>query len=350
LPLPVPLRRLQLSSTLFRINMREQLSLMDSTLQRYVWRELESLEDLTELQKDDPTGGFVDYQSESAARSKKLAEYRKDGTNYIGVDTTKKVTNTRGRESIRIESKTKYNHGLFIVDLAHMPASVCGTWPAFWTVSQDNFPSQGEIDILENIHEETRTLHALHTDPGCEVEGNMMGYQQTAIQNTWNCSDRATKSKYGSQYENQGCAATNVDDKSYGTAFNKEGGGVYAMEWTSDVIRIWNWSPSKVPQSIKDGKPDVSKFGTPSFTTAKGKCDIDKRFKNHQIIFDTTFCGNWAGQKEIWENTSCGKKSGLTCNQYVAQNPAAFKDSYWSVKSLKVYKRTEVVSSTTKKS
>lgn len=35
-----------------------------------------------------------------------------------------------GRPSIRIESKQPVNQGLVIGDFAHMPGSVCGTWPA----------------------------------------------------------------------------------------------------------------------------------------------------------------------------------------------------------------------------
>lgn len=35
-----------------------------------------------------------------------------------------------GRPSIRIESKQAVNKGLVIGDFAHMPGSVCGSWPA----------------------------------------------------------------------------------------------------------------------------------------------------------------------------------------------------------------------------
>lgn len=35
-----------------------------------------------------------------------------------------------GRPSIRIESKLAVNKGLVIGDFAHMPGSVCGSWPA----------------------------------------------------------------------------------------------------------------------------------------------------------------------------------------------------------------------------
>lgn len=53
-----------------------------------------------------------------------------------------------GRQSIRLTSKKSYNSGLIILDLAHMPGGICGTWPAFWTLGPD-WPNHGEIDIIE---------------------------------------------------------------------------------------------------------------------------------------------------------------------------------------------------------
>lgn len=35
-----------------------------------------------------------------------------------------------GRQSVRITSNASYKHGLIILDLAHMPGGICGTWPA----------------------------------------------------------------------------------------------------------------------------------------------------------------------------------------------------------------------------
>ena len=37
----------------------------------------------------------------------------------------------RGRTSVRLESKRRYNEGLFIITLSHAPVS-CGSWPAVW--------------------------------------------------------------------------------------------------------------------------------------------------------------------------------------------------------------------------
>ena len=65
----------------------------------------------------------------------------------MGADHTN-VASGRGRNSVRISSKEPYTHGLFVLDMEHMPSSQCGSWPAFWTVGPE-WPKKGEIDIIE---------------------------------------------------------------------------------------------------------------------------------------------------------------------------------------------------------
>lgn len=52
-----------------------------------------------------------------------------NGSIYMGVD-HQNVASGSGRDSVRIASTKTYNHGLIILDLAHMPGGICGTWPA----------------------------------------------------------------------------------------------------------------------------------------------------------------------------------------------------------------------------
>lgn len=75
----------------------------------------------------DPSSGFVKYLDQRSARSTGLISAN-GGSVYIGVDNSS--TTTTGRPSVRITSKKRYTKGLFILDLAHMPASTCGSWPA----------------------------------------------------------------------------------------------------------------------------------------------------------------------------------------------------------------------------
>jgi hypothetical protein len=79
--------------------------------------------------------GFVNYVNQGQAQSQGLL--KNQGTQvYIGVDTTSILNpNGVGRNSVRLQSKKSYTHGLIIADFAHIPGSNCGSWPAFWMVS-----------------------------------------------------------------------------------------------------------------------------------------------------------------------------------------------------------------------
>ena len=83
----------------------------------------------------DPTNGYVNYLDKSSAESAGLVKLTDSGSVYLGVDhATKLDPNGKGRDSVRIGSKKYYDQSLVIADIAHMPGSVCGTWPAFWSV------------------------------------------------------------------------------------------------------------------------------------------------------------------------------------------------------------------------
>ncbi|KAF7898415.1 hypothetical protein EAF00_004861 [Botryotinia globosa] len=289
----------------------------------------------------DPTSGFVSYTSKEVAGNANselgvALTKVENGQAYMGVDYVNVVIT--GRPSVRIESKETYTHGLIIADLAHMPASICGTWPAFWTVNTTNYPRYGEIDILGNINEKTVSLQTLHTEGGCYISGNQYSTQLKDNVTTYNCDDSATSSIFGAQDATSACSGTNSDPNSYGTTFNKNGGGVYAMQWTSDVIRMWNFGPDAIPADITAGTPDPSTWDLPAFTTEGGVCNIDGLFANHKIIFDTTFCGGSAGKTGFWQETTCyDAEKYPTCDSYVGANPEAYKEAYWLINSVKVY-------------
>ena len=272
----------------------------------------------------DPTQGFVQYKDFPDATTKGLigsvANYNQ--ASYFGVDYT--TTTTTGRASVRLTSKKSFNHGLFVADIAHMPGGLCGVWPAFWLVGP-SWPTDGEIDIIEGVNAQQANQMTLHTNSGCTI--NKTGFSGTV--NTTNCDGNATN-----QPKNAGCAIESQDDTTYGTSFNAAGGGVYATEWNSSAISIWFFSRSKIPSDILAGKPDSSTWGTPMAIFA-GACDIDDHFKDMQIVFDTTFCGVWAGQ--VWGQQAECKAMAPTCESHVGQAAGYFKDAYWLVNSVRVF-------------
>lgn len=118
---------------------------------------------------DDPTHGRVNYVDMPIAQASNLSYgsifshqvlllflfptlrmLASDDTFVMRVDANNTVPSTaRGRDSVRIISKSSYGDSLLVLQLKHMPEG-CATWPAFWTLSAAGpWPNGGEIDIIE---------------------------------------------------------------------------------------------------------------------------------------------------------------------------------------------------------
>jgi len=273
----------------------------------------------------DPTNGFVKYEDFKTATEQHLigTVSNANDASYLGVDHATKTTT--GRSSMRISSKKSFNHGLFIADIAHMPGGMCGAWPAFWLVGPD-WPNGGEVDILEGVNTQAKNQVTLHTSDGCSISNTGM----TGTLNTTNCYGNAP-----SQPTNAGCAVLSSDTKTFGSGFNAAGGGVYATERTSSGISVWFFSRNSIPADITKGSPNPPSWGTPAAHFAGG-CKIDDHFKDMQIVFDTTFCGDWAGK--TWASSGCAASmSTMTCEQHVGQNPELFTEAFWLINGVKVY-------------
>ena len=63
-------------------------------------------------------------------------------------------------------------------------------------------------------------------------------------------------------------------------------------------------------------------------------CSAD-HFVSHNIIFDTTFCGDWAGN--TFQDSVCSS-AGMSCESFVANNPSEFSEAYWLINYVDVYK------------
>ncbi|KAL4819584.1 endo-1,3(4)-beta-glucanase xgeA [Aspergillus spinulosporus] len=273
----------------------------------------------------DPTNGFVTYVNQSYAESAGLVKTTDSGSLYLGVDYETVLTvDGPGRESVRIESNEYYDQGLYVVDIQHMPGSICGTWPAFWTVGPD-WPTDGEIDIIEGVNKHEANKIVLHTSDTCDVGG---GYEMTG---------NMTSSECGEPSGTIGCVVQGQQGSS-GDPFNEQGGGVYAMEWQEKYLKIWYFPRSSIPESLTAGTPDVSSFGTP-MAHLQGSCNFKERFTHQKLILDTTFCGDWAGG--VFGDSGCPVSDPsdpmLSCKNYVAENPAVYKNAYWELNSIKIY-------------
>ncbi|KIH86601.1 hypothetical protein SPBR_08567 [Sporothrix brasiliensis 5110] len=272
----------------------------------------------------DPTHGFVEYVDAQTASKSGLAGYVNNMV-YLGADHNT-ANPASGRPSTRITSNKGYEKGLFIADIQHMPVG-CGVWPAFWTLGP-NWPGGGEIDIIEGVNSQSTDAITLHTAPGCTMSssGSSSGTKFSNGASTVDC---------GANGGFEGCSLSTTNTNAYGPAFNENGGGVYVMELTSQAISVWFFArnTAQAASIVSDATPDTSTFGTPmaKFTG----CDIDHYFSAQQIVFDTTFCGDWAGK--VWDQDSTCAPLASTCEAYVKQNTAAFVDAYWLINSVKVF-------------
>ncbi|GME35454.1 Glycoside hydrolase family 16 [Neofusicoccum parvum] len=312
---------------------------------------------------DDPTHGTVEYQSRQNASSLNLLS-NTDSTVRIGVDSTNKVDL---RPAVRITSTEKYNKGLLLVDVKHMPIA-CGTWPALWMLGDGTWPAQGEIDMLEGANDQANNYMTLHTsdfkgdecsltDPaetGDDGSG-ALGYSKKDYTGSVYTDDCAYKPDTN---DNSGCQiraptgsapvyagagrTANAIVPTFGDSFNSAGGGTLAMEWTSTGIKIWLFgraqaSPADVAAAINltstaspvTVAPSTEAWGKPVGHFSGPECDWDLRFRDMRIVVNTDFCGDWGAA--TWKSeSSCPTRTGYdSCEDFVKNNPQAFVDAYW---------------------
>ncbi|EJD01318.1 uncharacterized protein FOMMEDRAFT_169462 [Fomitiporia mediterranea MF3/22] len=262
---------------------------------------------------DDPTHGRVNYVDKATAIKRKLASATANSFIMKVDDTNIVPKNTRGRDSNRIRSYESYTDSVHVLDVKHVPWG-CGTWPAFWTVAEKDWPHGGEIDIIEGVNKEPVNQATLHTSPGCQMPQNRPQTGNT-VSTDCNAFDNG----------NQGCATSFQKSSSYGPGLNNNGGGYFIMKRTQeDGVSVWHFGRNdpNTPPEVKAGEyiNPGSHWGTPDARfPSTDKCNFASHFTAHKTIFDTTLCGDWAGN--VFSST-CGKGS---CEDFVDKNPKAFE-------------------------
>lgn len=150
---------------------------------------------------------------------------------------------------------------------------------------------------------------------------------QVLANNCWNEAD-----------DNAGCGVSGKPD-SYGKALNQNGGGIYAMEYRNEGIRVWFFPRADIPADIPDDvsnttAPDPSSWPEPLADFPNTDCDVGKYFANQSIIANIDLCGDWAGSKGVY--TKQDECPG-SCTDFVATNNTAFETAYWEWRSWRVY-------------
>jgi hypothetical protein len=303
------------------------------------------------------------------------------------------------RESVRLEGKQRFNRGLFVLDVAHMPSG-CGVWPAFWMTDEDNWPNNGEIDIVEGINTQSVVKTALHTSESCSMYAHVPDWAKTGV---WDTSTGLPDSFTGQpnyinriqadncwamaphQWGNQGCVLASTDNGTIGEPMNAIGGGVYVLEWdpVNGYIKSWVFKNGEIPKNLQEamsttsdessgsssssgsGKvdsqvvvPEPQSWPTPYayFAIGDGSGCSEDHFQDMRLVFNLAFCGAVAGNRffkdcpALSQEFNVSSDSVLTCNAYIASEPEALSEAYWKIRGVYVYEREYERQSSNKKS
>ncbi|GIZ47636.1 hypothetical protein CKM354_001072200 [Cercospora kikuchii] len=318
----------------------------------------------------DPTNGHVQYQTLQSAAEQNLVGYIYNATSgertaYLGVDS--KNVAPEGRKSVRITSKETFDAGsMVVIDVRHAPSQY-GAWPAIWMLGtgEQDWPANGESDILEYVSKDDFNAMTLHTSPGCVVdnittsaapsnsstsgaknEKQASSMQQQGLLTTSDCNTGKGATGCSIKAYNQNTIPLSKRDTSSsntatfstaGSDFNTQGGSVYVHDWQPDGITIWSFPRNNLPADLLDTKPDPSTWTQTPLARFKGSgCNFSEAFKKMQLIINITFCGDWAGK--VWESSGAKEKTGYeTCNEYVEKNPEVFEDAYFEIGGVWVY-------------
>ncbi|KAA1472515.1 2 beta-glucan [Dentipellis sp. KUC8613] len=269
----------------------------------------------------DPTHGHVNYVDLQTAQNEGIITL--GSTIKLSADVSGTVPSSAGgRDSFRVQSNKQYTTHIAIFNVNHMPHG-CGTWPAIWELG-DNWPNGGEVDIVEGVNDVPPNRMTLHTSAGCTMPASR-DESGTPLQNDCNVAVNS----------NAGCGVLENDPNSYGPDFNSNGGGWWAMERTSDEVKIWFWTrdDANTPSDIKNGASSLNtdNWGRPDAYFPNTDCDFSSHFSPHNIIINLTFCGDWAGS--AYSSSGCPS----TCEDYVDNNPAGLINAFFEFEWIKIY-------------
>ncbi|ESK84358.1 glycoside hydrolase family 16 protein [Moniliophthora roreri MCA 2997] len=267
----------------------------------------------------DPTQGLVDYQSRENAISKGLAFVQDDGVTVLAVDNTTPIPSGSNRASVRIESKKQYREGLFIADFEAMPFG-CSTWPAWWSYSITDYPNGGEIDVIEGVNSQPyNDMTFWHAGRTCTFPPDALsGGTGDIVDADSDCVDPTS--------EQMSCSFQDENPASFGEGFNAAGGGVYAHLVDAEGISIWHFTRSNIPNDITNQNPDPSTWGAPVAQWKSTSCDIAQHVHGHILTINTSLCGSWAGDDDVWAGSGCPG----TCAETVA-DPGNFDNARWKI-------------------
>eukprot|EP00440_Ansanella_granifera_P033647 gb/GFBE01036509.1/.p1 GENE.gb/GFBE01036509.1/~~gb/GFBE01036509.1/.p1 ORF type:complete len:202 (+),score=25.86 gb/GFBE01036509.1/:1-606(+) len=102
---------------------------------------------------------------------------------------------------------------------------------------------------------------------------------------------------------------------------------------------MWVFFRGSVPENIETEDPDPSTWEPPYANFPLSSCM--NHFHDHQLIINTAWCGDLAGNTFPTMNGFPGGRA--SCEGYVRdpRNKEALNESYWLINSVKIYKARE---------
>ncbi|RDW84817.1 hypothetical protein BP6252_02407 [Coleophoma cylindrospora] len=284
----------------------------------------------------DPDKGYANYVSKVTGLQGRyvLPATSPQSYNQFSFNREASTNSTVGRDSIRIQSKQSFTHGLLIADIITMPFG-CGTWPKYGTMGSTS--NDGAINIIQGINSQTNNIYSVETKGSCSVNPTSSDESGQLLNSACNATG--------------GCSIQDAYSKSYGAGLSNSApgnsggpGGYYATEWTKDKVQMWffphDGSLGPPPSDINMSSPDPTSWGMPHALFQPSSCTLDDELKNHKIVFDTSFCGvNGAAgvNDDTWKADSTCSTKANTCQDYVMNVGAAYKRLIWQVASLKLF-------------
>jgi len=311
----------------------------------------------------DFNNGVAAYQPRLNATADGLAQAH---DKYAIIRTGKISENPDKRKSVKLVSKKNWKYFLAAVHFTHVPYGD-GVWPAFWMNAVNaSWPEGGELDLLEFANR-FKSKVSMHTGKSntCKLskeDVNKCGTMSDDNGMGYNCDTNYTSGELG-------CAPNYDKGTRTGESWN-EGPGVFAVEWTEELIRIFQIPHDEIPDDLLSDAPQPNtwdKWVVSYFPLAAserrnpGSCsDPGNVLQAQQLILNIGLCGDWAGgtwapvpfSTPNWQHWSWQKLSGKCssrkysapddcCTQFVSDRgiDSYFDNAFFNISSVKVYQR-----------
>ncbi|ELU40903.1 MFS_1 domain-containing protein [Rhizoctonia solani AG-1 IA] len=288
--------------------------------------------------------GNVAYLAKDVAMAQQLVYLNAAGNAIIKVDNTtvgSPQDPAYGRASVKMNTTEPFTKGsLVVMDALHFPYGVSRGFgcKSIYSNSLDLLSAlsgqligarvaprtNGRASVgTQNVNLAPVNQMSLHTSQGCTLASDT---QVTGRIVSNDC--------YNNTNGNQGCIIQ-MPDNSFGESFARNGGGVYAVEWSStgNGIRAWFFPRSSIPADLTSANPNPSTWGTPTAAWPESGCDTSKFFGPQTLIINISICGAYAGATSVFESTCPNQGSCLD----LVRNPRNYDNAYFEIAYVRIY-------------